>query len=145
MKLNKVVANPALALTAGLGLAACGSQAASVSQSAPAANYGGQYEADVAHVNNDMNTVSADPGATMTSPDVIAVGAGFTQLGRTPTSQTWPADAQADIKTLALDVEKVSSDVTDQDSSAYVTDQGEGSAEAQIVRSDLGLPAAPTG
>jgi hypothetical protein len=110
MKLNKkFIAIPAIALAAGLSLAACGNQSApshaapaATDQAAPApkptptVDYKAQYLADVAPFNAAIDGVNKDQNATATAPDVIALEAAGKALGRKLLTQTWPANAQAD-------------------------------------------------
>jgi hypothetical protein len=77
-------------------------------------NYGQQYLSDVAAFNAAATAVGADPNATMTSPDVVSVGTDATTVAKSLLTQTWPASAQADIKVLARDAERVNVDIQEQ-------------------------------
>jgi hypothetical protein len=147
------------------GVSACGRNAGSVaSASSPAAatspspsiNYQRQYLNDVAASNAEANQVSswitANPDATNAElaseltpyyNDLITFGRGLLQ-------QSWPANAQADVHSLALAVEAEANDIDPTsisagsfDQSQYNTDNSAGESAAQAVRADLGLPPVP--
>jgi hypothetical protein len=142
-----------LAAGSGLGLAACGSGSSSTAavsppaaSSAPAAattapsvNYGQQYLADVAPANAATKAITASD--TITSPDVLALGTAAAATARELLTQPWPASAQADVHALALDAERVNSDIKGQDITSLQADVETLDAQAQVVRADLGLPA----
>lgn len=148
-----------LALTA--GLAACGSvthttasapatasqpasHAASPSATAePAINYGQQYLADVAPYNRAAAGSKANPDATWTSPSTIATATASTTFGRLLLSQSWPANAAADVHALAIGCLAIAGDIADQDYDGTQTVEEQTTAEAQVVRADLGLAAVP--
>jgi hypothetical protein len=160
--MNKLIAVPAIALAAGLGLAACGSQSTShaaapaVTHSAAAApttaapklapkptvNYGQQYLTDIAPYNAAISKLTDSD--TITSPDVLAVGTVSLSISREMLTQTWPVSAQADVHALAVGMLKGNTDIQGQDMSSLQTDEEAATAQAQTVRAELGLPAAPT-
>ena len=158
---KKFIAIPAIALAAGLGLAACGSQSAShaaapaVTHSAAAApttaapkpapkptvNYGQQYVTDVAAANTAIKAVNVDPTVPFTSAVYVTAGNDMVAVSQTLLGQTWPANAQADIHTLATDGMKVQVDIHTGDVAAFNADEETFGSQAQVVRADLGLPA----
>jgi hypothetical protein len=150
---TKTAAVLILAAGSGLGLAGCSSGSSSraavsppTASSAPAAattapsvNYGQHYLADVAPANAAAKAITASD--TITSPDVLALGTATAATARKLLTQSWPANAQADVHALALDAEKVNSDIESQDTASLQADVETMEAQAQVVRADLGLPA----
>jgi hypothetical protein len=65
-------------------------------------------------------------------------------LGRTLLSQTWPANADADIHTLAaaseLEAEDLYGGLDVTNIAKFNHDAAASTADAQVVRADLGLP-----
>lgn len=139
----------ALALIGGLGagLAACASSGSSVpkpaaaSSSAPAVNYGQQYLNDIKLYSAAAAAVSVS--ATITSPSVVHLGVVVSGVAKSLLTQSWPANAQPDIKTQALDAEKINADIQNQDLTALSSDAETLSAQSAVVRVDLGLPPSP--
>ena len=112
-----------------------------------ALNYKQQYLADVVVNNHDVTIINADWKAgnpdVITSPAFVKYGKNCITTGRDLLRQAWPASARADIRSLALGFEKTGTDVSLQNAAQGSTDDGAMSAQAQIVRVDLGLPAVP--
>jgi hypothetical protein len=154
---------------AGLSVAACGSSAPVLAGASPTArvsavapkttaakptpkptrviNSKQQYLADVAAEEKDViilnDPYNYDSGDLITSPAMVQWGNDLVIQGRNLLSQTWPANARADIRALALDNEKVSADISSQNDSTVYGDDSTATAEAQIVRADLGLGPVP--
>ena len=146
MKLSKITAIAGAAAVLGLGLGACGSvtggsAASHSSASAPAkvVNYKAQYLSDVALSNALVGTISNHDG--WTSRPVTAYSNALVTESRTMLHQSWPVSVRGDIHAITLAALKVHDDILSKDSSGFQTDLTTASAEANIVRAELGLPA----
>ncbi len=144
MKIRKITAIAGAAAMLGLGLGACGSSGGSAashsSASAPAkvVNYKAQYLSDVALSNALVGTISNHDG--WTSRPVTAYSNALVTESRTMLRQSWPVSARGDIHAITLAALKVHDDILSRDSSGFQTDLTSASAEANIVRAELGLP-----
>ena len=112
-----------------------------------ALNYKQQYLADVVVTNHDVTIINADWKAgnpdVITSPAFVKYGKDCITTGRDLLRQAWPGSARASIRSLALGFEKTGTDISLQNAAQGSTDDGAMSAQAQIVRVDLGMPAVP--
>jgi hypothetical protein len=138
MKVTKITAIAGAAAVLGLGLGACGSVTGG---SAPAevVNYKAQYLSDVALSNALVDTISNHDG--WTSRPVTAYSNALVTESRTMLHQSWPVSVRGDIHAITLAALKVHDDIQSKDSSGFQTDLTTASAEANIVRAELGLPA----
>jgi len=133
---------PALGSTASMGPGTkyqIAGSTATVAASTPSVNYGQQYLADIGPANVAVKAVPSN--AVLTSPSVLALGTATADTARELLAQSWPSNAQADVHALALDAEKVNTDIKAQDETAFLSDAEAMTAQAQVVRADLGLPA----
>jgi hypothetical protein len=161
---NTVIA-AALAGTAVLTLAACGSghstarSSASVPAAAtaptptaaPAVNYGAEYLAIVTPVNTAGDTFVAKwnalPGTATTAQQDAVLTPILTALqtadGKLAAIQ-WPTNAEADVKAMIVADGAVQGDLMNLEgggsSAPFVTDLGKAHAASEVVRGDLGLP-----
>lgn len=147
-KVTALATSTTLAVGLGIGLGACGSSGSSASQpaphaqathTAPAVNYKSQYLTDVAAANADAAKITSSD--TITSPAVIAYGTAAGNTARVLLQQEWPANAQADVHTVATAAELVSADIQAGNLSKLMSDGTVLKADTQVVRADLGLPA----
>ncbi len=110
----------------------------------PIVDYQQQYLTDVAPYNAAVNKIN--PNATSaTDPTIQAVGAASLAFSRVLLQQSWPANAEADVHTLAIASAKIAADISqgaDMDFTNFANDGSTATADAQTVRADLGLPAA---
>ena len=146
MKIRKITAIAGAAAVLGLGLGACGSvtggsAASHSSASAPAkvVNYKAQYLSDVALSNALVGTISNHDG--WASRPVTAYSNALVTESRTMLHQSWPVSVRGDIHAITLAALKVHDDILSRDSSGFQTDLTTASAEANIARVELGLPA----
>ena len=101
-------------------------------------NYKAQYLSDVALSNALVGTISNHDG--WTSRPVTAYSNALVTESRTMLRQSWPVSARGDIHAITLAALKVHDDILSRDSSGFQTDLTSASAEANIVRAELGLP-----
>ena len=112
-----------------------------------AIDYRAQYLADVVTTNHDIDILDAivKSGVPLyiTSPAFVRYGIDSIASGRMMLHQTWPASVRADIHELALDSEKVGTDISLQNMNQQTTDGAAVTAQAQVVRAELGLASVP--
>jgi hypothetical protein len=100
-------------------------------------NYNTQYRIDVAPVNAAASSVGSTDG--WTSPAMHTYKRAEATFGRTLLQQTWPANARTDVHALAIVSLKLHEDIVNQDGSALTSDDATGVADANAVRTELGM------
>lgn len=136
-----------------VGLLGCGATHAPVAlgshtgpPSVATVNYASQYVADAAPWNAaDTQFGKRYPAATsLTAAQTQPLTNAAIAFGRTLLAQTWPAAARSDIHALAVAVERMATDLSEGLSilnvSQFEKDATAATADAQVVRADLGLP-----
>ena len=151
--MKKVITAAGVAILA-IGISACGASSSSpsrsvspgvpastgpVASSSAAVDYKQQYLDDSGPYFTAFSAEQADLSATITSSDTVAFGQAADVFSKQLLAQSWPANAQADIHTLALAVAKINPDVKNKDASAFDEDTMVANEQDLTVRSDLGI------
>ena len=113
-------------------------------------NYANQYLADIEPANAALAAFQKQYGNAdeVTATQAAVFAQSNIDFGRLLLSQTWPANAVADIHALAAAEELVGTDLRGglnaSNVAEFTQDANRSSADAQVVRADLGLPPVQT-
>ena len=132
-----------------LALAGCGgggskagsapTSTASAAKAAPV-NYGQQYLTILAPYDA---FATKNQNAKLTPALTSQLESILTTTGTKLTTATWPANAQTDVRSFAQDIAAMNTALQNNNSSSFTTADDQGQSAANLVRHDLGLPAAP--